>query len=557
MFYVWRINPLVWLLVLVYQTPIHSQVIPRPVTPIPQPTPEVEVLPPLEDILPPPSREVTPEIPTIPLEIIIEQFEVRGTTVFTSEDLEEILEPYTNRPLSFTELLEIQTAITQLYVDRGYLTSGAFIPPQSLQDGILIIEVIEGEIEEIIITGLERLKPEYIRNRIAINTSGPLNQADLLRALQLLQINPLIESLAAELTRGSQPHLSILKIDLQENPAFSLALGVDNQQSPSVGSNRRLLTINHRNLFGFGDNLYLRYYNTDGSNVIEDFSYLFPINPLDGLIGFRFYYSDSELIQEPLQQLNIDSQSRTYEFIFRQPVFKTPTQELGIGFNLAKEKSELTISPPTINRSLRSETNINIFRLSQEYFIRDQRQIFAVFSQFNLATDAYTLNLDGVEGSSQFVLWRSQAQYFRNLNNFISFFSKVEFQLADSAIPSLEQFALGGVNRGRGYPENAILGDNGVFVSLELRFSLVTIPKANFNLQLVSFYELGHVWNNSDFTLPISTLASVGVGLNLTAYDRLNAYFYWGIPLNNLTTLGNSLQEDGLYFSVQYQVLKF
>jgi len=373
--------------------------------------------------------------------------------------------------------------------------------------------------------------------------------------LQLLQINPLIENLAAELATGAEPHLSILKVEIEEAAAFSLDLGFDNQQSPSVGSNRLLFSLNHRNLLGFGDNFNLRYYNTPGSNAIEDASYLFPLNSYDGVIGFRFSGTDSDIIQQPLAELDIDSQSRTYEFIYRQPLLKSTTQELAIGFNLAKEESEVTI--PVFNRTLRSENDLTIFRFFQEYFIRDEQQVFAVFSQVNFAPDVNTLNLDGEETHNQFLLWRGQMQYFRNITNSLTFLTKVELQLADSAIPSLEKFALGGIYRGRGYPENAVLGDNGVFSSLELRFTLVTIPDIDFNLQLVSFFDIGYAWNNDDFPIETSALSSLGVGINLTAYERLNANFYWGIPLIDFPTIGNSLQEQGIYFSIEYQLLKF
>ncbi|ELR97429.1 ShlB/FhaC/HecB family hemolysin secretion/activation protein [Gloeocapsa sp. PCC 73106] len=553
------LKAIAWLLLLSWKTPVNAQVVPRPITPVPQFPPEVEVLPPLEEIFPP-TEEVTPRevptIPEIPTKIIIRQFVVVGSTVFTPRELAEVLEKYTNRPIAFAELLEAQTAVTQLYLNRGYLTSGAFIPPQSLQEGVVVMEVIEGKVETITITGLKRLNPEYIRSRLALATAGPLNQNELLKALQLLQLNPLIENLAAELTPGTDPNLSILKVRIEEAAAFSLELGLDNQRSPSVGSVRRLLTLNHRNLLGFGDNFRLRYYNTDGSNAIDELSYLFPINPYDGLVGFRFSYSDSDLIQEPLAQLDIDSQSHTYEFVYRQPVFKNTTEELAIGFNLAVENSNLTV-PVLPTRSLQSEADITVFRFFQEYFIRDQRQVFAVFSQLNFAVNSSTVDLNGAETDNQFLLWRGQVQYLRNLNSFITFLSKVEMQFADTAIPSLEQFALGGVYRGRGYPENAILGDNGVFGSLELRFSIWTIPEINFNLQLVSFLDVGHVWNNADFSPETNTLSSAGVGIRLTAYERLNVSFEWGIPFVDFTTIGDSLQEQGLYFSIQYQILKF
>ena len=68
----------------------------------------------------------------------------------------------------------------------------------------MLDEVIEGELSEINITGLNRLKPGYVRDRITKATKAPINREDLLNALQLLQLDPLIANLSAELTAGTK-----------------------------------------------------------------------------------------------------------------------------------------------------------------------------------------------------------------------------------------------------------------------------------------------------------------------------------------------------------------
>ncbi|GGA12754.1 POTRA domain-containing protein [Okeania sp. KiyG1] len=129
---------IVWIIILIslsyFSTsePATAQTTPRPVNPNPQPIPEGEPLPPPNDLLqPPPVPSPSPQSPPlqIPGKITVTQFVVVGSTVFSSTELAEILEPFTGRPISFAELLEAQTAVTQLYFDRGYVTSGAFIPP--------------------------------------------------------------------------------------------------------------------------------------------------------------------------------------------------------------------------------------------------------------------------------------------------------------------------------------------------------------------------------------------------------------------------------------------
>ncbi|ESA34998.1 hemolysin activation secretion protein [Leptolyngbya sp. Heron Island J] len=133
--------------------------LPEPEPKLPQPLPPVEdLLRPLPEVLP----DTTPEL-DIPGTVIINLFEINGSTVFSEEELAAVTQPFSNRPITFSELQEARSAITQMYIDAGYVTSGAFIPAnQPLSDGTVEIQIIEGYLEDIEVSGTERLKPNYL-----------------------------------------------------------------------------------------------------------------------------------------------------------------------------------------------------------------------------------------------------------------------------------------------------------------------------------------------------------------------------------------------------------
>lgn len=310
------------------QLPQPQDVQPPPPIPLPPPKPP-QPLPPPEDLLPPSRLTPTPSEPIpgeFPETIIVERFEVIGSTVFSPEELAKVLAEFTNRPISLADVYQARTAITQLYIEKGYITSGALIPPQTMQSGVVTIQVVEGKLEDIQVTGTRRLRRNYVRSRLARATSPPLNRERLLEALQLLQLNPLIQNLSAELTAGSRPGASILQIKIREAKTFSTQAILDNRRSPSVGSFRRRLQLNEANLLGLGDGLSLAYTNTDGSNSF-DASYTLPVNSRNGTLSFYYSTTSSEIIERPFNALDIQSDFRYYELTFRQPVIQTPTQE--------------------------------------------------------------------------------------------------------------------------------------------------------------------------------------------------------------------------------------
>ncbi|MDY7008910.1 MAG: ShlB/FhaC/HecB family hemolysin secretion/activation protein [Cyanobacteriota bacterium] len=573
---------IVWIIILISLSylsgsePATAQTTPRPVNPNPQPIPQGEPLPPPDDLLqPPPVPSLSPQSPPlqIPGKITVTQFVVVGSTVFSSTELAEILEPFTGRPISFAELLEAQTAVTQLYFDRGYVTSGAFIPPQTLQDGTVTIEVIEGIVEEIEISGLRRLNSGYIRSRIESGIKTPLNQDDLFQSLQLLQLDPLVERLSANLTAGSRPGLSRLEVEVEEAPAFLAQLSADNLRSPSVGSVRRQVQLSHSNLTGFGDRLNATYYNTDGSDTLDDFSYTFPINSKNGTISLRHRRTNSEIIEEFFDDdgnkvdVDIDTNSRTYEVSVRQPIYQTLSKEIALGFTGSVDESKTAIfgEPFALSGSGAEddgEIRISSVRFFQEYTSRSTNDVFVARSEFSVGIDAFDATVDTKPpaGSNikppdgRYFSWRGQAQYLRLFAPDTLFLVRSDIQLAPSSLFPQEQFSLGGGLSVRGYRQDALIADNGLFISSEFRFPILRVREWDAIVQLTPFIDFGTVWNsNDDIELVEETLSSVGVGLRIQVGTRFSAQLDWGIPFVDIETNGDSLQEEGIYFYLKYR----
>lgn len=544
------INPLAEAQDIPPQLPPQTQ----PVEPKPLPSLE-EILPQLERVTP--QEENSPNtVEEVPQTVLIRKFEIIGSTAFSAEELAKVLKPYTMRRLSFTELLAAQQAIDRLYVENGYITSGTFLPPQKLQNGIVVIEVVEGKVEEINLTGLKRLNPGYVRSRLRNATSAPLNKDKLLNALQLLQLDPLIESLNAELTAGTKPGSSILELSLKEADAFDLTLNFDNYRAPSVGTDRRSIQLTHRNFLGFGDRFNIAYLNTDGSNSLNDLNYTFPVNAENGTLNFRLSYTDSEIIEAPYDRFNIASENTNYELTYRQPLLQKPTEEVAIGFTFSRNDSETTFGgePTQLSRGAEAdgETHISALRFFQEYTNRDASQVFALRSQFSLGVNLFdaTLNDQNVP-DSKFVSWRGQAQYLKLLSPDITLLLRSDLQVSDRPLVPVEQFSLGGGLNVRGYRQDILLGDNGWFNSAEIRATLWKNPNWKTVLQFSPFFDFGKVWNTDDVTLDKNTLLSMGIGLRLEVSDILTTRLDWGFPLVDFAREGDSLQEKGIYFSVE------
>ncbi|MFM6152120.1 MAG: POTRA domain-containing protein, partial [Sphaerospermopsis kisseleviana] len=177
--------------------------------------PKPELTPGVPELSPPSPLETNPpnnppgEIsPQIPGTIRVQGFEFEGNTAFSDRQLTEVTQAFTNREITFSELIAVETAITEKYVQAGYINSGAVIVANQTfprTGGVIKVEIIEGELTEINIIGNRRLNANYVRSRLEIATKKPLNRKRLLEALQILQLNPLIGNISAELQPETRP----------------------------------------------------------------------------------------------------------------------------------------------------------------------------------------------------------------------------------------------------------------------------------------------------------------------------------------------------------------
>jgi hemolysin activation/secretion protein len=532
--------------------PIPSFNLP-PVTPATPPPLLPRVSPP--EVISPPS--FAPESPaTSPRTIRVKQFRFQGNTVFTRQQLSEVITDFVGRDISIAELLQASAAVRKFYTDRGYLVAGAFIPEAGnesldLQAAIVTIQVVEGTIEQIRVRGDDRFAP-YVQSRLERATRPVLQEQRLIEALRLLQADPRIRTISAVLNPGADPNTRILEVQIATNPEFSGSVELNNQRSPLVGRLERRIDLKHSNLLGLGDDLSVFYANTDGSNTVGA-TYAIPVNAQNGTLQLSTTWLDSRIVQEPFDEADIRSRSTFYDLTFRQPIIQRATerslQELAFGITASRSESRSSILgvpfPLSPSADDQGVTRILALRLFQEWTQRSDRSVLVARSQFNFGINALNSTLNDEAPDSHFFTWRGQVLWLQRINSRLDVFLRSQVQFSDRTLVPTEQFSLGGSSTVRGYAQNATLNDNGLFGSAEFRIGLLRNDSTN--LLLIPFVDAGQAWNSNGRNA--NTLASLGLGLQWIQ-DGLQVRANYAIPL---TTLSNqSSQANRFDFSVQY-----
>ena len=508
--------------------------------------------------------------PTIDVEDVstsatIDKIRVQGYTIFSAREIEKIIEPYRGKKLDFNQLRNITEAITELYVSRGYITSGAYLPEQEIIDGTIDVRVVEGQLEDLKIEGLKHLQANYVRSFIgSTDTSeilnpeleqSPLNIKDIEEELNLLKRDPSIENVEAELVRGTAANLSVLLIKIEERSPYEAKLSFDNYRSPSVGEFQGTVETGYRNLIGVSDRAFAQYNLTEGFDAYS-IGYAIPVNSKNGAVSFEYRNGDSKIIED-FEEVNIRAEADTISLRYRQPIVYSSQREIAFGLAFERRSSETFIldnQPFSFTADPEQTDSVtSVVKLTGGWIERSSSSVFRISSELNFGLDVFDATVNENTPDGLFFSWLGQAQWTKALNQDrdLLFITRLITQLSSDSLLPLEQFTLGGVGTVRGYRQNQEVGDNAVVGTIEIYLPLAGDRSSDNKLNLIPFFEGGTVWdNNSD---EAEALASLGIGLDWQFKELLSLRVDWGLPLINTRDRGDSLQDNGFSFSFQLQ----
>jgi hemolysin activation/secretion protein len=530
--------------------------------------PELEEFEPEEEVRPRvdlPELEPPPDEPrpSAGLRVFVRGFRFEGSTVFETEELEELTRPWAGRTISSEELLEARDAVTGHYIDHGYITSGALIPDQPLEDGVIVLQVIEGRLGDVEVRGTKGFRPSYFQGRMRIAGRTPVRLHEIEQELRRLQREPAIQRIQAELVPGPRRGESVLLLDVVEERRFALSSMFGNPESPRIGDRGGWARTSYTNLVGVGDVLSAETGWTEGLWNL-DLRYRAPITTRDTELRLRFYRSSSEVVEGPFDDLDIESESVEYGIGLRHPVYRSPSQSLWLGVmgQYRKSKSYLlgerfSFGPGPEN----GKAVVSVLRFVQDWTLRGRRNVVAARSTLSWGTGLLgaTTHSDSDSPDGRFLVWLGQFQWGHRLPEQYwssQLITRFDAQLTTDRLLSLEKFDVGGLRTVRGYQENQFVRDNGLVGSIELRIPVLETDRGLPLLEVAPFFDIGRSWQKGGEFESIRTISSLGLGLLSRPTQRVFAEVYWGGRLRKgVSRTGNSVQNQG--FHVRLTVTAF
>jgi hemolysin activation/secretion protein len=507
--------------------------------------------------VPTPPPVAAPRAGTTP-RTFVRAIRVTGNTVFSDEELARITAPYVGREVTDEDLAALRQALTLKYVNAGYINSGAVLPDQKVVDGVIEYRIVEGTLVEVTVTGTERLRPEYVSERLALGAGPPLNAVALQDQLQVLLQGPFIERINAQLLPGDQPGEARLLARVEEGPRGSLAVSVDNDLSPALGDARAVLLGQLYSLTGRGDILTGEIEQARGyTKLFADYG--IPLSANDTTLDVFAEWERANVVEEPLTALEIKSRSSTLGLRLNYPLLRTSQQQLRLaaGFDLRSSDTELLGEGFSFSPGVEpdGQSKVSVLRFIQDYVARDRSQVIAARSTFSWGIDAFdSTNMGDKLPNGEFLAWLGQFQYVRRLGESdTQLLFRFDGQLSSQPLLPLEQFSVGGLRTVRGYRTNLLVRDQGYATSLELRVPVMRHEDGTPLLQVAPFVDIGGAWYKGRDTPQPQTIKSAGLGLHFDPDRRIHAELYWAGPFDNgsIENPSELLQANGWCFLIR------
>lgn len=441
----------------------------------------------------------------------LKKIEWGTSSVLTDDELQQLAAPYVGHEVKLADLYTLINQINALYQKRGYMTCRAFLGPQTIHDGIVKIELIEGRTGQVSLTDNRTTREDYVRHRLSLKKGEVANIHDLNE--ELLRFNATNDAqLHIVMKAGAEVGTTDYVIAVREPQLYQFGIVADNASNKSSGLYRGGFFWQDRSLTGNRDVLFL---STMASQGTKSFAagYTAPLDRMGSKIGVNYTTNSVHITDGALEPLEVRGHSYAYDLFVTNPVVTSETvrSEIGLDYGYQHSRTDF-LGMPWVDDTVQT---LQAFYDQLDYgrsTIWYQKHAYAIGK-------AQTM-----QGDRNFGKYNMNGLFRKHFAHGQSWTMRVDGQLSSTQyLPSAEMFYIGGMYSVRGYTESLLGGDGGLSMGLEYS---VPVTKG---LEAYLFLDGGRVWGSSAFG--DRSLAGTGFGLkgSLGAHAYLNVGL--GFPL--------------------------
>ena len=487
----------------------------------------------------------------------VTEYRVRGNSVLSAVDIGRAVYPYLGTTQSMVDVEAAREALGALYREAGYNAALVSIPEQSVDSGVVILDVVEGNVGRVRVSGARYVSGREIRADVAsVQPGRPINFPSLQEDLAAINSISPDRSVTPLLRSGRNPGEVDLELRVDDKLPIHAGLEINDRYTVDTAELRTTATLSYDNLFQRFHSLSLQYTTApedrDNSEVWA-LTYLARFRNSPAILAL--YAVDTASDVATIGDLNVLGDGRIYGLRYVYPMatevafFHSVTgryRQQGhyrgqSGIPCSHRSAIRTAAPP-----MRFGWNFDGYRSSYDVGIglglRPLGNSVQEFEdkRFNARPNYSYLRL----GTEQLL----------RVAGGVGLYGRLIGQWTPQPLINNEQLSAGGWTTVRGYLEAERLGDYGAIGQFEVR----TPNFGNYlgdsidTLYWFAFYDAAQLGLNDSLPGqdPHFELYSTGIGLRFAAWNSILAGVDYAHPLRDSINVQSG--DERLHFQLNW-----
>lgn len=486
---------------------------------------------------------------------MVKSIEISGNKLLPTAQLHAVVADSEGKQLSLNDLNELADRISAVYHQAGYPLARAYVPAQTLHDGVVQLAVVEARYGKVVLQNHSAVANGPLDATLSpLQPGKPVSNGQLERSLLLLQDIPGAQ-VGSVVRPGDQPGTSDLLVDVASAPRYTGTLGLDDFGNRYTGRARLGGNFDVNGLLHQGDLLDFSALSSGGGMNYAQGGYRYLLNgqgtTLRASVSSLHYH-----LENGLEPLDAHGSALVGSVTLSQPLVR------GTAFNLYGqiEFDHKLLQDDIEAAYIDNDRHANVWVAT---LAGDQRDDSGV-TNFNISgahgkvtyTDWIAEFIDALTSRTEgsYTKYAVSASRLQQLSPGNALYAGYTQQWANKNLDTSEQFFLGGPSTVRGYDAGALAGTQGNLFSLEFRHDF-RLPAFSGQWQVALFADTGHVQvYKNPFIEGVNSgrISSAGLGLHWAGPDSWAVAATVAKPIGNTPALlGNANTKTRFWLQVQ------
>jgi hemolysin activation/secretion protein len=493
---------------------------------------------------------------------VLNRVTIEGNNVISDDVLMGPFNDLVGKEVTIGQVFAATEAITRIYDAAGYALSLAYVPVQDVENGALLIRVIEGFIGDVRINDTQSTRSaRWDQYAAKLKASRPLKSADLERYLLLISdlAGVKAKNTFERMTDGEPGAMRLVMT--VERKYIGAQLGLNNRGSKAIGPLRESANVDFNGVLGIEERLSLF-----GVAALDDNELAYvggrldiPIGSEGTVMSVEVAHSKTQPGTAALSALAYEANGWTGSAAVTLSVIRSLRQNLygSVGLLHKNLKSDILASDNSHDR-------LTALALTADYDVRagwggTTRVVASLFVGLDMldATKEGDPLSSRAGASGEFTRLEVSASHLMSLSDQFSLFTELAGQVASGPLLVSEQCGYGGGYIGRAFDPFEVIGDHCVKGRAELRYDVPLeyemMTSVLNNVQLYALGDFGVMIKAGDL-LPleerVETAESIGIGIRFKARRFLSGFVEAVQPLDRGVAIENGSRDPRIFFGL-------